>query len=161
MPMNRLKARSAGFSLIEVMIVMVIIAILLLVAVPGYQESMKKSRRADGMRDLMELTARQERFYAQHSSYTAEIANSDGLNFERTISSEGHYDLKVKPCEDEDLLAYCGDVVAVVDEAELSACYVLQAVPKGIQEKDTQCAVLCVDRKGQRSASGSLGAACW
>ena len=53
------KAGSRGFSLIEVMIVLVIISVLLLVAVPGYQDSMSKSRRADGMRDLMELVSRQ------------------------------------------------------------------------------------------------------
>lgn len=148
MPIHRLRANSAGFSLIEVMIVVVIIGVLLLVAVPGYQESMKKSRRADGMRDLMELTARQERFYAQYSVYTDDIDSPDGLNFDRTISSEGHYDLEVVACEGE-------------DDDDFSACYVLQAVPKDIQITDTQCATLSVDSKGQRSASGTLGAACW
>jgi type IV pilus assembly protein PilE len=159
--MQRLRASSAGFSLIEVMIVLVIIAVLLLIAVPGYQESMKKSRRADGMRDLMELTARQERFYAQYSRYTDDIGTADGLNLKRTTSSEGHYNLKVKPCEDEGLVAYCGDEAEVEDEEDISTCYVLQAVPKDKQENDTQCATLCVDSRGQRSASGSLGDACW
>jgi type IV pilus assembly protein PilE len=148
MPMQRLRVNSAGFSLIEVMIVLVIIAVLLLIAVPGYQESMKKSRRADGMRDLMELTARQERFYAQYSVYTDDIASKDGLNFERTTSSEGHYDLDVVECPDE-------------DEGDFSACYVLRAAPKDIQAKDTACGTLSVNSKGQRSASGSLGEACW
>ena len=146
MPMDSLKARGAGFSLIEVMIVVVIIGILMLVAVPGYQESMKKSRRADGMRDLIELTARQERFYAQYSVYTDDIDSPDGLNFERTTTSEGHYDLEVVTCAGED---------------DFSACYVLQAVPKGIQAKDKDCATLRVNSKGQRSASGTLGDACW
>ncbi|MBK6509875.1 MAG: prepilin-type N-terminal cleavage/methylation domain-containing protein [Haliea sp.] len=114
MPIHRLKANSAGFSLIEVMIVLVIIGVLMLVAVPGYQESMKKSRRADGMRDLIELTARQERFYAQNSQYTAEIALPGGLNYGRAFPAqcvypegaapmelelfEGHYDLSVVKC---------------------------------------------------------------
>ena len=146
--MQRLRASSAGFSLIEVMIVLVIIGILMLVAVPGYQESMKKSRRADGMRDLIELTARQERFYAQYSRYTDDIDSEDGLNLERTTSSEGHYDLRVVACADK-----------AADD--FSACYVLQAVPKGIQEKDSDCGTLSVDSKGQRSASGTLGSACW
>jgi type IV pilus assembly protein PilE len=146
--MNSLKTRGAGFTLIEVMIVLVIIGILMLVAVPGYQESMKKSRRADGMRDLIELTARQERFYAQYSRYTPDIDTADGLNLERTTSAEGHYDLEVVTCPGE-----------AADD--FSACYVLQAVPKGVQEKDTDCATLSVDSKGQRSASGTLGDACW
>lgn len=146
MPILRLKVNSAGFSLIEVMIVLVIIGILMLVAVPGYQESMKKSRRADGMRDLMELAARQERFYAQYSVYTEDIDSPDGLNFQRTTSSEGHYDLEVVTC---------------AGEVDFSACYVLQAVPKSIQAKDNDCGTLSVNSKGQRSASGTLGEACW
>lgn len=150
--MQRLRASSAGFSLIEMMIVVVIIGILMLVAVPGYQESMKKSRRADGMRDLMELTARQERFYAQYSRYTDDIESEDGLNFERTTSSEGHYNLEVVACDDENCEG---------EPEEFCACYVLQAVPTGIQAKDTQCATLSIDSKGQRSASGTLGGACW
>jgi type IV pilus assembly protein PilE len=148
MPMHRLKANSAGFTLIEMMIVLVIIGILLLVAVPGYQESMKKSRRADGMRDLMELTARQERFYAQYSEYTDDIDSPDGLNLERTTSSEGHYDLAVVACPGK-------------DADDFSDCYILNAVPKDRQANDTECATLSVDSKGQRSASGTLGDACW
>ena len=151
MPMQRLRLSSAGFSLIEVMIVLVIIGVLMLVAVPGYQESMKKSRRADGMRDLIELTARQERFYAQYSRYTDDIDSKDGLNLERTTSAEGHYNLEVEVCADE----------ICEDEEQFCACYILNAIPIGIQEEDTDCATLSVNSKGQRSASGTLGSACW
>jgi type IV pilus assembly protein PilE len=170
MPIHRLKANSAGFTLIEMMIVLVIIGVLLLVAVPGYQESMKKSRRADAMRDLMELVSREERFYAQNSQYTAEIALPGGLNYGRTdistaqcvypegrctngdgdfISSEGHYDLSVVKCPGK-------------ADGDFSTCYILQAVPiaTGLQ-KDDKCGTLSVNSKGQRSASGSLGDACW
>lgn len=126
---------------------MVIIAVLMLVAVPGYQEGMKKSRRADAMRDLMELASRQERFYAQNSSYTPKIKEEDGLNFKQTTRSGDHYDLRVESC--------------VGDEDDFSTCYVLKAVPKGIQAKDTACATLSVNSKGERSASGNLKDTCW
>ena len=59
-----------GFTLIEVMIVIVILGILVTVGLPSYQDSIRKSRRADGMAALMELSARQERFYAQNSVYS-------------------------------------------------------------------------------------------
>ena len=139
-----------GFSLIEVMIVLVIIAALLLVAVPGYQESMRKSHRADGMRDLMELVSRQERFYAQNSRYTDEIALPSGLNYDRTISAEGHYNLSVDECTG-------------TDPGDFSSCYVLIASPIGEQQKDA-CGDLTVNSRGERKHTGSTsntGLRCW
>jgi type IV pilus assembly protein PilE len=141
MLMNRLKAAHAGFSLIEVMIVLVIIGVLMLVALPGYQDSMRKSHRADGMRDLMELVSRQERFYAQNSGYTDDIETVNGLNFGRTISSEEHYNLSVVKCED-------------AEDDDFSACYELRAAARGEQQKDA-CGTLTVNSKGQRSHTGS------
>jgi type IV pilus assembly protein PilE len=139
--MDPLKAANAGFSLIEVMIVLVIIGILMMVAVPGYQDSMRKSRRADGMRDLMELVARQERFYAQNSRYTDDIETLGGLNFDRTISSEGYYALSVMECAD-------------TDPDDFSTCYELRAAPIGEQQKDA-CGTLTVNSKGERGHTGS------
>jgi type IV pilus assembly protein PilE len=153
-PVRGQQAAAAGFSLIEVMIVLVIIGILLLVAVPGYQDSMKKSRRADGMRDLMELVSRQERFYAQNSRYTDDINTAAGLNFDSdldaeddTISSEEHYILSVEAC----------------DGGSLNTCYVLKATPRGGQETDP-CGTLTVDSRGVRDHTGSPdndGLQCW
>ncbi len=147
-PERRSMAGNAGFSLIEVMIVLVIIGVLLLVAVPGYQDGMRKSRRADGMRDLMELVSRQERFYAQNSRYTDNINTAAGLNFrpdedadDPTVSSEGHYTLSVTEC-------------AGFDPDEFDSCYELRAAPLGEQQKDP-CGTLTVNSKGQRGHTGS------
>ena len=147
--MPRAAANNAGFSLIEVMIVLVIIGVLLLIAVPGYQESMKKSRRADGMRDLMELASREERFYAQNSRYTDEIEDDSGLNFGTgtTVSSEGHYDLSVELCKSP-------------IQTDFSTCYDLQASPRGEQRQDA-CGTLSVNSKGQRNHSGDVNIKCW
>ena len=43
-----MKSRMSGFTLIELLIVMVIASILMMIAVPSYQQSVIKSRRADG-----------------------------------------------------------------------------------------------------------------
>jgi len=148
------------------MIVMGIIAVLLMVAVPSYQESMKKSRRADGMRDLMELVSREERFYAQYSRYTDDIASPGGLNFpgakisERctftpkpgtVISAECHYELSVVEC-------------ATKDEDDFSSCYIIRAAPiaTGLQ-KDDKCGTLSVDSTSRRTAGGAVpaGYSCW
>ena len=72
--------KDAGFTLMELMIVVTIIGILLAIVMPNYSESIRKSRRSDAIKELMELASQQERFYAQNSTYTEDIETAAGLN---------------------------------------------------------------------------------
>ena len=134
-----------GFTLIEIMLVVAILAMLSLIAIPGYQESVRKSRRADAMRNLMELGTRQEKFYAKNSTYTTTIDASSGLNLGRTTDNDGYYNLTAAACTDK----------------TIATCYVVTATPTGSQADDTSCAVLALDSLGERTASGTLGGDCW
>ncbi|HWY73334.1 MAG TPA: type IV pilin protein [Burkholderiaceae bacterium] len=64
-----------GFTLIELMIVVVIVAILAAVALPSYQNSIRKSRRPDAKTALLDLAAREERYYTVNNTYTNVAAN--------------------------------------------------------------------------------------
>lgn len=64
--------RSAGFTLIEVMIVVVIIGILSSIAYPSYQDYVKQARRADAQASLMELAQFMERHYTSKGGYLAD-----------------------------------------------------------------------------------------
>ncbi|HEV2704000.1 MAG TPA: type IV pilin protein, partial [Steroidobacteraceae bacterium] len=66
--MNR--SRSAGFSLVELMVVVVIASILASIAVPAYNGSIRKSRRTEAKTALADLAAREERFFATQNIYT-------------------------------------------------------------------------------------------
>ena len=57
--------RSAGFTLIEVMIVVVIIGILASIAYPSYNEYVKRGNRTEGQVFLSDAAARQERYSSQ------------------------------------------------------------------------------------------------
>ena len=61
--------RLGGFTLIEVMIVVAIVAILSAIAFPSYQESVRKSKRADARTQLLEASQHMQRFYSQNDRY--------------------------------------------------------------------------------------------
>ena len=72
--------RRTGFTLIELMIVVIIVGILMAISVPAYQGYVMRSHRTDAHSSLLDIAARQERFVAQRNSYTTEIAAATGLN---------------------------------------------------------------------------------
>lgn len=61
--------RTNGFTLIEMMVVVAVVAILVAIAVPSYQEQVRKSRRGQAQADLVELAQRAERFHTVNNSY--------------------------------------------------------------------------------------------
>ena len=78
--------KSSGFSLIELMIVIVIMAILSAIAYPSYQDSIYKSRRADAKSDLVEIASFLERYFTENNSYIV-AALPDSITSEYYIYS--------------------------------------------------------------------------
>ncbi len=68
--------RSSGFTLIELMITCVIVAILVAVALPSYQQHMIKAVRSSGQQFLLDLAQRQEQYFLDARWYAAGIAAS-------------------------------------------------------------------------------------
>ena len=62
--------KAAGFTLVEIMIVMVLIGVLAAIALPSYQQSVVNSRRADAMAVLQGLSQAMERYYTETGTYT-------------------------------------------------------------------------------------------
>ena len=143
MPAARCGAR--GFTLIEIMIALVIVGILVMVALPSYQGSLRKSRRVDGMDTLLELASRQERFYARTGTYTTDISGATGLDYGSTQSPDGYYSLTAAACA----------------TGTIATCYVLSAAPQGVQASDTQCGTLQLGSNSGKTATGTDGARCW
>lgn len=58
-----------GVTLIELLTVVLIVGILAAIVVPSYQDSVRKSRRADGQAVMLELAQWMERFYTENGRY--------------------------------------------------------------------------------------------
>jgi len=124
--------RQRGFTLVELMIVVVIAGVLAMIAIPSYQASVMKSRRADGRVALNDVAQRLERCYTQFGGYDADdcpIADEEEIT-----SQEGFYVV----------------TVAVPD----AATYTLTAAPQGAQADDEECGSLEMDNTGARDITG-------
>lgn len=62
-------ARQRGFTLVELMIVVAVVAILAAFAYPLYTEQVAKSRRSEAIQNLTDFTLRQERWRANNATY--------------------------------------------------------------------------------------------
>lgn len=95
--------RVKGFSLIELMIVVVIVGILAAIVVPSYRSSMIKGSRTAAQTELMQLATLQEKIYLNSSAYacnaitTAYNGSSTG-GLGTGTSKDGKYTFALSAC---------------------------------------------------------------
>lgn len=66
-----------GFTLIEVIIVVIIIAVLAAVSIPKYTGAVERSKAAEGTYILGTLLSAQERYFLENSAFTNTLAGLD------------------------------------------------------------------------------------
>src|SRR3982751_6297435 len=76
-------SRPAGFTLIELMIVVVVIGILAAVAYPSYQDYVKRAKRSDAQQFMTEIALRETQYILDARAYTAALSTG-GLNMARS-----------------------------------------------------------------------------
>lgn len=84
-----------GFSLIELMIAMAIVAIVTAVALPSFQDTVRKSRRADAKAALLQVATNQEKYRANNTSYTTSLTNLGFSAASNADSTDGYYTINV------------------------------------------------------------------
>lgn len=88
----RLKGQG-GFTLIELLVTVIIVAILAAIALPAYQDQVRKARRADAYDGLLHVQNLQEKWRASNSTYSNSLAD---LGFGDAVSRQGYYTLTVE-----------------------------------------------------------------
>lgn len=63
-----------GFTLIELMVAVVVIAIIAAVGFPSYQEYIRRGKRAEGKAHLMRAAQQMERYYSLNNCYPSNTA---------------------------------------------------------------------------------------
>lgn len=73
--------KKSGFSLIELMIVVAIIAFLALVSVPSFMRFLAKAKRTEAYMNLGSLYAAQKAYWAEHGTYTDKLSGPHSLGW--------------------------------------------------------------------------------
>jgi len=130
--------RSAGFTLIELMITVTIIGIIAAIAFPAYQNQIEQTRRTTAQADLLELAQWMERRYSNGFDYR-DGGNDPTLPFTQSPQNgNAFYNIN-----------FSGNVTRDT--------FTLQAVPTGGQAGD-DCGTLTLDEQGDQ---GAAQAGCW
>lgn len=69
----------AGFSLVELMIALSVLAALLAIALPTYQQYTERARTSQAIKDIAEISMAIERFYTMNFTYPASLAELGGV----------------------------------------------------------------------------------
>ena len=138
------KNKSMGFTLIELMITVAIIGVLGAIAYPSYQDSVRKSRRAEGRTAMMEVLQQQERYMTQNNTYLAfaDTATSSVFkNFSGDSKAKASYWIGSRACS--------GDI---------KICVEVFGTPKYTDPDITE---LTITSTGVKSCTGTKTSVCW
>ena len=136
-----------GFTLIELTVVLFIVALLLTIALPGYQFQLRKTRRSLGGAVLYDAVIRQEQFFVDHKRLT----ELDYPASPYAIDPEGRA-----------VGALAANRIYLIDVATQQNAYTLFAIPQLGQAQDDLCGTLSLDSMGIKLTSGSAPVQdCW
>ena len=145
-----------GFTLIELMIVVAVLAIIVAIAYPGFLGQIQKARRSDAKQALFNVVAKMEQFYQDNKGYPVGSNVSD-----RNIVDLG-IDDDVGDGQGSDGDYHSLEGYYAVSTTGATLRFTIQAIPIGTQVDDTDCGTFSIDHLGQKSVSGTMSAdRCW
>ena len=129
----------SGFTLIELMITVAILAIVAAVAIPSYTSYVDRGKRAEARAALLDIAARQERYYSNNRQYADQLSK---LKMSGTKSENDYYTLSV-----------------TLPSGSNNQDFDATATPSGWT--DDKCGILGIDETGAKTQSLGDPALCW
>lgn len=123
--MNQKRTSQLGFTLIELVIAIAIVGILMAIAIPAYNDQVRKTKRATAKSELLEVVQAKERFHTLNGTYIG------------------------SPCGDNT------DDYTYTCPVETATTFSALATAIGDQVNDTRCVNLGINHQGVRTISGS------
>ena len=155
------KKTLCGYTLLELMITLAVIALLASIAYPAYQDYVMRARRGDAKTALMSLQQAQEKFRASCIEYADTIVGDDydGVNDSTCDTATPNYVVehnRQSPDENYDLSISGAN----------GTSYTLTATVRagGAQVNDSNCKTLSIDQDGNKTSTDSADNAssgCW
>ena len=130
---NRGIHKQTGFTLIELMMVLVIVAVLATIALPAYQDYVIKANRGEAQAYLMEVAQKQQLFFNDTRTFASDPNELNLLAPDRVTDN---YDI----------------AIAVSDPNDPPPTYTVTATAKGRQTKDGN---LTIDHTGAKTRAGT------
>lgn len=136
--MKNLLPKNRGFTLLELMIVVAIVAILSAIAIPTYRKYVLRAHRTDATRSLQDLASREENYYFNNNTYPSSLSSLGAAN----VTTGGYYSIS-----------------APVGSA---TNYTVTATAISTQTQDTQCTSFSLNHAGVQTVTGTASATtCW
>lgn len=130
-----------GFTLVELMIVIAVVGIIATIAYPSYNDSVKKSRRADAKGALMGFSQAMERHFTDNNSYLGAASGGANTGAPTIFPTQAPLDSSAKFYD-------------LTIEAATASSYTLRATPINGQAGDGN---LEIDNTGAKRWNGNTG----
>ncbi|WP_434634231.1 type IV pilin protein [Chromobacterium sp. CV08] len=143
----RNKRAPGGFSLLELVIAMAVLAIVAAIAIPSYRTFILQSNRTAAKTALQDLATRQESYYSLNNGYASQLATLGYASGPVYVPGNGN------------------NYYALAISSASATAFVLTATPQGAQAQDS-CQTYQLDNLGNQSniaaGGGSLSVSgCW
>lgn len=151
---NSTLQRRAGWSLIESMVALTIVAILAALTLPSFHRHLVKTKRTQVQAVLLQLMQQEERYYSQNNRYLEFSSSSTDPDEQRfpwwlgASAAESAYEIRGMACTGESI-AQCVQLTAMPGTERVDSSFA-----------DADCETLSLSSTGRRFASGAA-LHCW